>query len=70
MPERASGSLVVEPMTPEDGPAVLEIFGQGIATGIATFETATPDWDRWQAGHRRDCRYVARSTASCSAGRP
>jgi L-amino acid N-acyltransferase YncA len=60
MSAEAGGSLVVEPMTPDDGPAVLDIFGQGIATGIATFETVTPDWDRWQAGHRRDCRFVAR----------
>jgi L-amino acid N-acyltransferase YncA len=60
MSSPATGPLDVEPMTLDDGPAVLDIFSQGIATGIATFETATPDWDRWQAGHRRDCRFVAR----------
>jgi phosphinothricin acetyltransferase len=54
------GRLVVEPMTAEDGPAVLEIYGQGIASGDATLETATPDWAHWNAGHRRDCRFVAR----------
>jgi phosphinothricin acetyltransferase len=56
----AAGPLVVEPMTPDDGPAVLDIFGQGIATGIATFETVTPDWSHWDAEHRPDCRLVAR----------
>jgi phosphinothricin acetyltransferase len=56
----ASGRLVIEPMTSDDGPAVLEIFGQGIATGIATFETVTPDWSHWDAEHRPDCRLVAR----------
>ena len=53
-------TLVVEPMTEDDGPAVLEIYGQGIATGIATFETIIPEWRAWQASHRRDCRFVAR----------
>jgi phosphinothricin acetyltransferase len=55
-----SGVVVVEPMTPDDAAAVLDIFGQGIASGVATFETVVPDWDRWDAGHRRDCRFVAR----------
>jgi L-amino acid N-acyltransferase YncA len=47
-------------MTAEDGPAVLEIYAQGIATGNATLETSTPDWAHWNASHRRDCRLVAR----------
>jgi L-amino acid N-acyltransferase YncA len=57
---RALTGLVVEPMTTDDGPAVLEIYRQGIATGISTFETETPDWHHWNASHRRDCRFVAR----------
>jgi phosphinothricin acetyltransferase len=56
----ASGTLVVEPMILDDGPAVLDIFGQGIATGVSTFETVTPGWDHWDAEHRSDCRFVAR----------
>jgi L-amino acid N-acyltransferase YncA len=56
----ASGTLVVEPMSVDDGPAVLDIFGQGIATGVSTFETVTPGWDHWDAEHRSDCRFVAR----------
>jgi len=47
-------------MTLEDGPAVLDIYGQGIAEGNATLETVAPDWAHWNAGHRRDCRFVAR----------
>jgi L-amino acid N-acyltransferase YncA len=50
----------IEPMAPDDAPAVLEIYGQGIATGIATFETLVPDWAHWHTSHRRDCRLVAR----------
>jgi phosphinothricin acetyltransferase len=60
MGDRASSSFRIEPMTADDGPAVLEIYGQGIATGNATLEPATPDWTHWSAGHRRDCRLVAR----------
>jgi L-amino acid N-acyltransferase YncA len=52
--------LLVEPMTDEDGPAVLEIYGQGIAAGVATFEIVVPAWRAWTASHRRDCRFVAR----------
>ena len=60
-PDRpAPESVVVEPMTDADGPAVLEIYGQGIATGVATFETVVPGWRAWTASHRRDCRFVAR----------
>ncbi len=54
------GPLIVEPMTTEDGPAVLAIYGQGIATGVATFETVVPEWRAWNASHHRDCRFVAR----------
>ena len=59
--DRAQDSrLAVEPMTDADGPAVLTIYGQGIASGIATFETVVPEWRAWNASHRRDCRFVAR----------
>ncbi len=59
MDDRAT-TIRVEPMTADDGPAVLAIYGQGIATGNATLETAIPDWPHWQTSHRRDCRLVAR----------
>jgi len=58
----------IEPMTADDGPAVLEIYGQGIATGNATLEPATPDWAHWQTGHRRDCRLVARGAGGQVVG--
>ena len=50
----------IEPMTAADAEAVLGIYAEGIATGIATFDTAVPDWRRWHATHRRECRLVAR----------
>jgi L-amino acid N-acyltransferase YncA len=47
-------------MRPEDWAAVRDIYGEGIATGNATFETELPDWEKWDRGHRPDCRLVAR----------
>ena len=52
--------LRIEQMEPADADAVLAIYGEGIATGNATLETAVPDWRRWNATHRRECRFVAR----------
>ena len=48
-------------MTAADWSAVRDIYLEGIATGDATFETAAPEWDRWDAGHLPHCRLVARS---------
>jgi L-amino acid N-acyltransferase YncA len=58
--DAAGSELAIEPMTPDDGEAVLEIYGAGITAGYATFETVVPEWRAWHASHRRDCRFVAR----------
>lgn len=49
----------VRAMTPGDGERVLEIYGEGIAAGHATFETEVPSWDEWDRGHLEACRLVA-----------
>jgi len=46
-------------MLPDHWPAVREIYGEGIATGNATFATELPSWENWDTGHRKDCRLVA-----------
>jgi phosphinothricin acetyltransferase len=46
-------------MEPGHWAAVRRIFQEGIDTGLATFETAPPDWPAWDAAHRPDCRLVA-----------
>jgi len=46
----------------EDWHAIRNIYSEGIATGNATFETETPDWEKWDQGHLRDCRLVARDS--------
>ncbi len=55
----ATPPLVIREMTLDDGPAVIEIYAQGIATGNATLDSRAPDWRRWHATHRRECRFVA-----------
>jgi phosphinothricin acetyltransferase len=54
-------NLQITSMSPEDWPEVCDIYGQGIATGDATFEIDTPDWQRWDREHLKDCRLMARS---------
>jgi phosphinothricin acetyltransferase len=52
--------VVVEAMRAADWPAVRAIYEQGIAVGDASFDTAPPDWEAWDAGHLADARLVAR----------
>jgi phosphinothricin acetyltransferase len=52
------------PMLSDHWPAVREIYGQGIATGNATFETELPDWEKWDTSHRKDCRLVSVETSN------
>ena len=47
-------------MRAEDWPAVAAIFGEGIATRNATFETEAPTWEEWDADHPPEHRLVAR----------
>jgi len=51
-------------MQPADWPSVAAIYGEGIATGIATFETVVPAYDAWDAAHLRGHRLVAVSRGS------
>lgn len=46
-------------MVPNDWQAVANIYKQGIATGLATFETNVPSWEIWDNGHLQACRLVA-----------
>jgi phosphinothricin acetyltransferase len=52
-------AVEVRPLRPADWPAVAAIYAEGIATGDATFETGVPAWERWDAGHLADHRFVA-----------
>ena len=50
---------MIAPLLPQHWPAVARIYAEGLATGDATFETEVPDWERWDAGHLREHRFVA-----------
>ncbi|MBX6313684.1 MAG: N-acetyltransferase [Isosphaeraceae bacterium] len=54
-------SLTIDAMVPADWEAVRAIYGEGIASGNATFETAVPSWEQWDGAHLRAGRLVARS---------
>ncbi len=45
-------------MEPSDAPRVLEIFQEGIESGLATFETQAPSWESWDMSHHKVCRLI------------
>jgi L-amino acid N-acyltransferase YncA len=47
------------PMLPEHASTVLEIYGHGIASGMATFETTVPDWDTFNLKYLPHSRIIA-----------
>ncbi len=49
----------IRPMAAADGPAVLAIYAEGIATGHATFQDLAPDGPAFDAGHLAQPRLVA-----------
>jgi L-amino acid N-acyltransferase YncA len=51
--------MQLRPMHESDWPNVLAIYEEGLATRIATFETATPGWLDWDAAHLAEPRLVA-----------
>ena len=46
-----AATLLIEQMQAQHWPAVELIYTQGLATGNASFETETPSWEEFQAGH-------------------
>ena len=51
--------VAIRPLVASDWPDVERIYAEGIATGQATFETATPSWAEFDAGRLPDLRLVA-----------
>ena len=50
----------IDALRGEDWEPARAIYLQGIATGNATFETAPPDWQTWDAAHHAFGRLAAR----------
>ena len=55
-----TSELIIAPLRPGDWEQVKEIYLEGIATGHATFETAAPSWEHWDAAHLPFARLVTR----------
>jgi L-amino acid N-acyltransferase YncA len=51
--------LALRDLTPGDWPDVARIYDAGLATGVASFETAVPAWEDWDAAHLDVLRSVA-----------
>ncbi len=60
--------ITIRTMTAADADAVLTIYGEGIATGHATFEAAAPDWSHFDAGKLATPRLVALDATGRIAG--
>lgn len=48
--------MEIKPITKENFPELVEIYGQGLATNIATFQNDLPTWEEWDKGHLVSCR--------------
>jgi L-amino acid N-acyltransferase YncA len=59
MEATTSITFTIAPMQDSQWEVVRAIYEEGIATGNATFETSAPEWEVWNAGHLKDCRFVA-----------
>ena len=50
--------MKIELLEKKHYPSVSKIYKEGLATGIASFETNIPDWEKWDKKFLRQCRYV------------
>lgn len=52
-------NINIKTMLPEHWPAVAKIYQQGIETGLATFETTIPSFEKWNTKCFKTCRLIA-----------
>ena len=48
----------IRPMKQEDFWQMMNIYKEGIASNMATFEQQAPDYDTWDKGHLKEGRLV------------
>ena len=51
--------MIIAPLTVDHWSTVKKIYEQGLKTGVATFETESPNWEDWNESHLSICRFVA-----------
>lgn len=54
--------IAIKKLQLQHWPEVARIYGQGIATGDATFETEIPTWESWNSSHLAEHRFIATSS--------
>jgi phosphinothricin acetyltransferase len=54
-----SGEVIIRPMGAADAGEVLAVYQAGLDTGQASFETAAPTWEAFDAGKLPGHRFVA-----------
>jgi phosphinothricin acetyltransferase len=52
-------SVSTREMRADDWPRVVEIYRQGLRTGVSTLESEAPAFEAWDAAHDKRCRLVA-----------
>lgn len=55
--------IQIEPMQVEHAQDVLRIYGEGLETGLSTFNTEVPTWEEWDRNHLLHTRLVATENA-------
>ena len=61
-------NFLIEAMRATDWDEVRAIYLEGIRSGHSTFETAAPAWEKWDEGHLRFARLVARDEVGAPEG--
>lgn len=60
----AQSDIQIRSFQKEDYSACAKIYKVGMDTGIATFETKVPDWEKWNTKFLSQCRFVAEANLS------
>jgi phosphinothricin acetyltransferase len=63
-PAGVPGGVLVRPMDQRDATQVLAIYQAGLDTGQASFETAAPSWEEFDAARLPGHRHVAADTVT------
>jgi L-amino acid N-acyltransferase YncA len=54
----AAVNMKIELLDKKHYASVAKVYKEGLATGIASFETNIPNWEQWDKKFLRQCRYV------------
>lgn len=56
----STAQVAIAALVADDWDDVARIYADGIASGLATFETQVPTWEEWDRSHMADHRLLAR----------